>query len=89
MTVFGDLDISLITELPAGRKPIVTKIVAPLERQATYRFVRDEIKKGRQAFVICPLIEATRTSRNGVRAHREAGFAHSATTGIEIRERRI
>ncbi len=59
MTVFGDLDISLITELPAGRKPIVTKIVAPLERQATYRFVRAEIKKGRQAFVICPLIESS------------------------------
>jgi ATP-dependent DNA helicase RecG len=56
MTVFGNLDLSLITELPAGRKPIATKIVAPLERQATYEFVRGEIKKGRQAFVICPLI---------------------------------
>ena len=58
MTVFGDLDVSLITELPAGRKPIATKIVAPLERQATYEFMRNEIQKGRQAFVICPLIEA-------------------------------
>ena len=56
MTVFGDLDVSLITELPAGRKPIVTKIVSPIERQTTYEFVRGEVKKGRQAFVICPLI---------------------------------
>ena len=58
LTVFGNLDLSLITELPAGRKPIVTKIVTPLERQATYGFVRNEIKKGRQAFIICPLIES-------------------------------
>jgi len=64
MTVFGDLDISLITELPAGRKPIVTKIVAPLARQAAYRFVRAEIKKGRQAFVICPLIEPQEDTDN-------------------------
>jgi len=56
MTVFGDLDVSLITELPAGRKPIVTKIVSPIERQTTYEFIRGEVKKGRQAFVICPLI---------------------------------
>ncbi len=57
ITVFGDLDLSLITELPAGRKPIVTKIIVPLERRASYDFIRNEIKKGRQAFVICPLIE--------------------------------
>jgi ATP-dependent DNA helicase RecG len=56
MTVFGDLDVSLITELPAGRKPILTKIVSPIERQTTYEFIRGEVKKGRQAFVICPLI---------------------------------
>jgi len=56
MTVFGNLDLSLITELPAGRKPIITKIVTPIERQSTYEFIRGEIKKGRQAFVICPLI---------------------------------
>jgi ATP-dependent DNA helicase RecG len=59
MTVFGNLDLSLITELPAGRKPIMTKIVSPLERQATYEFIRGEIKRGRQAFVICPLITPT------------------------------
>ncbi|MGC9599349.1 MAG: ATP-dependent DNA helicase RecG [Minisyncoccia bacterium] len=57
LTVFGDLDLSLITELPAGRKPIATKLVPPLERAAAYTFVRGEIKQGRQAFVICPRIE--------------------------------
>ena len=58
LTIFGDLDLSLITELPAGRKPIETKIITPPERQAAYAFIRKEIKNGRQAFVICPRIEA-------------------------------
>ncbi|HEY5220993.1 MAG TPA: ATP-dependent DNA helicase RecG [Candidatus Paceibacterota bacterium] len=58
LSVFGDLDLSLITELPAGRKEIKTEIVAPLKRTATYDFIRAQIKEGRQAFVICPRIEA-------------------------------
>ncbi|MBI4086289.1 MAG: ATP-dependent DNA helicase RecG [Candidatus Liptonbacteria bacterium] len=56
LTVFGDLDISTITELPLGRKPITTKIVAPENRHKAYQFIREQIKKGRQAFVICPRI---------------------------------
>ena len=57
LSVFGDLDLSLITELPVGRKAIETKIVSPLERTATYKFIREQIKEGRQAFVICPRID--------------------------------
>lgn len=56
LTIFGDLDVSLITELPAGRKEIITKIVAPENRPKAYDFIREQIKKGRQAFVICPRI---------------------------------
>ena len=56
LTVFGDLDLSTITELPAGRKEIITKIVAPENRKKAYDFIREQIKKGRQAFVICPRI---------------------------------
>lgn len=57
LTLFGDLDLSLITELPEGRRPIVTKIVAPENRAKAYAFIREEIGRGRQAFVICPRIE--------------------------------
>jgi len=57
LTLFGDLDLSAITELPAGRKEIVTKAVAPENRKKAYDFIRQQIQKGRQAFVICPRIE--------------------------------
>lgn len=72
LTVFGDLDLSLITELPAGRKPIETKIVTPPERAAAYAFIRKEIKSGRQAFVICPRIEAE-TDESRVKSQESRG----------------
>ena len=57
LTIFGDLDLSIINELPAGRKPIITKVVAPSKRQDAYGYIKQQILKGRQAFVICPRIE--------------------------------
>ena len=57
LTIFGDLDLSIIDELPKGRKEIITKIVDPQNRDKAYAFVRGQVKKGRQAFVICPRIE--------------------------------
>lgn len=57
LSIYGDLDISLITELPQGRKTIITKIIAEEQRQEAYAFLKAEIVKGRQAFVICPLID--------------------------------
>lgn len=58
LTIYGDLDLSLIDELPKGRKKVITKIVSPEQREEVYQFIREQIKKGRQAFVICPRIEA-------------------------------
>ena len=57
LTVYGDLDLSLIDELPKGRKKIITKTVKPNQRKETYEFIRQEVEKGRQVFVICPRIE--------------------------------
>ncbi len=57
LTLFGDLDLSVISEMPKNRKKIITKVVTPEERKNTYAFIRDEIKSGRQTFVICPRID--------------------------------
>ncbi len=57
LTIYGDLDISLLKEMPKGRKEIVTKITPPAGRDGAYAFLRKEIASGRQAFIICPLIE--------------------------------
>jgi len=61
LTIYGDLDLSLLDELPKGRKKIITQLVPPKKRKQIYKFIRDEIKKGNQAFVICPRIESTDT----------------------------
>ncbi len=57
LTVYGDLDVSLIKELPPGRKPIKTFTRNIRSRKKIYEFVRTEISAGRQAYVVCPLIE--------------------------------
>lgn len=59
MSIFGNLDLSLITELPAGRREIITKIVNPENRDKAYAFIRGEVRKGRQVYVVCPRIEAS------------------------------
>ena len=62
LTVYGDLDLSIIDEMPKGRKKIITKIIQSKDKKATYEFIRRQVKEGRQAFVICPRIEPAKTS---------------------------
>jgi ATP-dependent DNA helicase RecG len=57
MTLFADLDISTIDELPPGRTAIVTKVFADTKRQAVVARIRDEVAQGRQVYWVCPLIE--------------------------------
>jgi ATP-dependent DNA helicase RecG len=62
LTLYGELDISIIDELPPGRQPIETKIVSPNSRAQLYKTIDNELKSGRQMFVVCPLITDSETS---------------------------
>lgn len=57
LTLFGDLDVSTISEMPPGRGAITTKIAKPEQSEKVYAFVRKEVEKGRQAYIIYPLVE--------------------------------
>lgn len=60
LTLYGDLDISVIDELPKGRKPVATYWVRSNRRDRVYQFIREEVKKGRQAYIVYPLVEKSK-----------------------------
>jgi ATP-dependent DNA helicase RecG len=57
LTIYGDLDLTVIDEMPPGRKPIETRVLTPIERNRAYEFIKSQLKDGRQAFIIYPLVE--------------------------------
>ncbi len=57
LTLYGDLDLTILDQMPAGRKPVITEIVPVGKRDATYEKIRTEMKTGRQLYVICPRID--------------------------------
>ena len=59
LILYGDLDLSVIDELPAGRKPIKTHLVGPAKRKDMYRYLAARAREGEQSYVVCPLIEKT------------------------------
>ncbi|MGI6707011.1 MAG: ATP-dependent DNA helicase RecG [Clostridia bacterium] len=73
LILYGDLDISIIRELPPGRKPVKTYHIPPQMRERMYHFVQQEIRKGRQAYVVCPLVDPSEhiTARSAEEIHRE------------------
>lgn len=57
LTIYGDLDLSVIDEMPRGRQPVSTHVLRPVERERAYQLIRSQVDKGRQAFIIYPLVE--------------------------------
>jgi ATP-dependent DNA helicase RecG len=70
LTLYGDLEVSLLDEMPPGRKPVETSTVEVPERDGAYEAVRAELERGRQAYVICPLVEESEVLED-VRAAKE------------------
>ena len=62
MTLYGDLSVSVIDQLPPGRKPITTKLFRPSQKIAAYRLIRQELEQGRQGYVVYPLVEESEKS---------------------------
>lgn len=62
LSIYGDLDVSLLNEYPSGRKQIKTKLVPPSKRRESYNFIKKHIESGRQVFVVCPKIETDEKS---------------------------
>lgn len=95
LTVYGELDVSVLNELPKGRKPIATKIWSPNSRAQLYRLVDTEIESGRQAYVICSLIDDNPDNeiksvqkefiklQNSVFKHRRIGLLHGKLKSAE------
>ena len=69
LSLFGDLDISIIDQLPAQRRPIQTRLVPEEKRNSAYDFIKKQLDEGRQAFVVCPLIDPS--DKSGVKSSKE------------------
>ena len=95
LTVYGELDVSILDERPGGRKPIITRLIAPPSRDRAYQAIETELAKGRQAYVICSLISDSANNdrksvvaeykklRNSVFAHRSIGLLHGKLSADE------
>jgi len=80
MTVYGDLDVSVIDAMPPGRKPVRTWLFSQAQRRRAYQIVRDELRNGRQAYVVYPLVEESektdlQAAIQGARELQEQEFA--------------
>jgi ATP-dependent DNA helicase RecG len=84
LTAYGDLDTTALHELPSGRKPVRTRIVEEDDRAAAYELIRGQLREGRQAYVVCPLVEESEKAQ-GKAAEAEAARLAAG----ELREFRV
>lgn len=85
MTMYGDLDVSVIDEMPPGRSPVHTELLSKSQEKEAWRLVADEVARGRQAFVVCPLVEdsAKVEAASAVAEHaRLAGIMSNLRVGL-------
>lgn len=95
LILYGDLDVSIVDELPSGRKPVMTRVVPESKRDGLYQFLRDQISQGRQAYIVCPLVDESETMdcssaqetweslRKGPLSDLRLGLVHGRMKGAE------
>jgi len=74
LIIYGDLDVSVIDEMPPGRRPIETFVVGEEYRQRIYVFIRKLVGQGRQVFIICPMIEESEEDPSGIQLKSAAEY---------------
>jgi len=84
LTAYGDLDTTALHELPAGRRPVETRIVNEDERAAAYEFLRAELRARRQAFVVCPLVEESEKMQGKAAEVEAARLAREELDGFSV-----
>ena len=70
LTLYGDLDVTVLDELPPGRHPVITPCVAESKREDGYRWIVEQVQAGRQAYIVCPLVEGSDRRRGARRRGR-------------------
>jgi ATP-dependent DNA helicase RecG len=84
LTIYGDLDVSVIDEMPAGRTPIKTKWLTSSQRERAYGFVRRQVAEGRQAFMIYPLVEESERSEAKAAVEEHARLQETVFPGLRL-----
>jgi ATP-dependent DNA helicase RecG len=84
LTAYGDLDTTALRELPAGRRPVETRLVGEDEREAAFELVRGQLREGRQAFVVCPLVVESEKQQGKAAEKEAARLASAELRGFEI-----
>ena len=84
LTVYGDLDLSLIDEMPPGRQPVATYVLPPLETERAYSLIRTQIAEGRQAFVIYPLVEESEKSESKAAVEEHERLQQEIFPGLKV-----
>jgi ATP-dependent DNA helicase RecG len=84
LTAYGDLDTTALHELPAGRKPVQTRLVEEGDRPAAYEFIRALLREGRQAYVVCPLVSESEKLQGKAAEKEAARLAAEELSGFEV-----
>jgi len=84
LTLYGDLDVSVLDELPKGRKPVVTRLVFAHSEARMWQFVREKLKQGRQAYVVCPLIEESEALQTASACRTFAELSQGELRGFRV-----